>query len=64
MTIVPELKTCPVCHKKYSWNPDLGHFRCPHCGGLGIGKKNIVEKIFGKKEDSSGSVKRGTKESK
>ena len=57
MTIFPEYKTCPACHKKYSWNPDLGHFMCPHCHGLGTGKKNVFEKIFGKKKDSSGSVK-------
>jgi len=63
MTIFPELITCPVCHKKYSRNPDLGHIRCPNCGGLGSKKMNIFEKILGKKEDSSGSVKNGMKES-
>lgn len=50
MTIFPELKTCPDCHKKYSWNPDLGHFRCPNCGGLGDGKKHVFRKLFDKKK--------------
>lgn len=52
MTMVPEWKTCPKCRKKYSWNPDVGQFKCPHCGGLG--KKNgILPKLFmgSKKKD-------------
>ena len=29
MTMVPMIKKCPKCHKKYSWNPDVGNFNCP-----------------------------------
>ena len=32
MTMMPMYKTCPKCHKKYSWNPDVGHMWCPTCG--------------------------------
>ncbi len=53
MTILPMIKTCPACHKKYSWNPDVGHFKCPHCGGLGDGKKHVFRKLFGKKNKES-----------
>lgn len=35
MTIIPMYKTCPKCHKRYSWNPDVGRFNCPYCGGIG-----------------------------
>ena len=35
MTIAPMWETCPKCHKKYSRNPDVGNFHCPHCYGLG-----------------------------
>ncbi len=24
MTIIPIFKKCPVCGKKYVWNPDIG----------------------------------------
>lgn len=51
MTILPIIKTCPACHKKYSWNPDVGRFRCPHCGGLGDGKKHFFRNLFEKKKD-------------
>jgi predicted RNA-binding Zn-ribbon protein involved in translation (DUF1610 family) len=54
MTILLELKTCPACHRRYSRNPDLGHFRCPHCGGLGDGKKHFFRKLFEKKKGTSG----------
>ena len=51
MTMVPMWKTCSKCHKKYDWNPDVGRFACPYCRGLGKPGKNILEKIFGKKND-------------
>lgn len=54
MTIIPILKKCPKCHKKYAWNPDVGNFDCPYCHGLGkpsLGKggrpqtkKNMLDK--------------------
>lgn len=48
MTIVPMRKRCPVCHKSYSWNPDVGQFRCPHCGGIGEAKKEILSGVIEK----------------
>ena len=39
MTIIPIFKKCPVCGKKYVWNPDIGKTICPHCDGLGKVKK-------------------------
>ena len=51
MTMVPMWKTCPKCHKKYDWNPDVGRFACPYCRGLGNPGKTILKKIFGKKKD-------------
>lgn len=49
MTIVPMYKTCHKCHKKYSWNPDVGKFNCPYCGGLGK-QGNLLEKILSNKK--------------
>lgn len=46
MTMVPMWKTCPKCHRKYEWNPDVGKFNCSYCHGLG--KQG---KIFDKKKD-------------
>lgn len=48
MTIVPMMKRCPVCHKRYSWNPDVGQFRCPYCGGNGEAKKDILRGLIEK----------------
>lgn len=39
MTIIPIFKNCPVCGKKYVWNPDIGKIICPYCNGLGKPKK-------------------------
>ena len=51
MTMVPEWKTCPRCHKKYSWNPDVGKIICPHCVGAGKSSSdNLLTKIFGNKK--------------
>lgn len=44
MTIVMELRKCTACGKKYSFNPAIGHFNCPHCGGLGKIKKGPKRK--------------------
>lgn len=50
MTIVPDFKKCPVCHKRYSWNPDVGRFFCPYCGGIGLKTaKDGIKNLFGKK---------------
>lgn len=52
MTMGPIWKTCPKCKKKYSWNPDVGRFFCPHCHGIGEEKESIWDKIFkGKKKE-------------
>lgn len=51
MTIVPMYKICPKCHKKYSWNPDVGKFSCPHCGGLGKPGKLLEKILSAKKKD-------------
>ena len=37
MSFVPEWRICPKCKRKYSWDPDVGNFRCPYCSG----KKSI-----------------------
>ena len=50
MTMVPEWKICPKCHRKYSWNPDVGKFRCPHGGGLGKKNGTILDVLFGNKK--------------
>lgn len=39
MTIIPIFKKCPVCGKKYVWNPDVGKIICPYCHGLGKPQK-------------------------
>lgn len=52
MTMVPIWKKCPKCHKKYSWNPDLAHFTCPYCYGLGKSSNGFLDGIFGKKKDA------------
>lgn len=53
MTIVPMIKKCPKCHKKYSWNPDVGKMNCPYCHGLGTPMSNLVDKILDKKKKTS-----------
>ena len=34
MSILPIMKKCSRCGKKYSWNPDVGKLRCPKCGAM------------------------------
>lgn len=36
MTIIMKLKKCPICKRKYPWNPDIGKTWCPHCGPLSM----------------------------
>ncbi|WP_182435139.1 hypothetical protein [Lachnospira eligens] len=51
MTIKPIYKTCPICLRKYSWNPDIGQMWCPYCGKKGIpGLDELSRRIF--KRDS------------
>ncbi|WP_075721741.1 hypothetical protein [Roseburia sp. 499] len=49
MTMVPMMKRCPKCHRRFNWNPDVRNFICPYCRGLGNPGKTILEKILGKK---------------
>lgn len=53
MTLVPEYKTCPKCHRKYSWNPDVGKMFCPHCGRLGNSGsgKSILDAVLDRKAE-------------
>lgn len=36
MSILSVFKKCPVCKKKYSWNPDAGQMWCPNCGPTSV----------------------------
>ena len=45
MTIIPIFKKCPVCGKKYVWNPDIGKTICPHCHGLGKVKSQQINNM-------------------
>ena len=56
MTIIPISKVCTKCHKKYTWNPDVGKIFCPYCHGLGE-KKNS---LFRKRENTSGKANKNT----
>lgn len=52
MTIMPQWKICPRCHKPYDWNPDVGVMRCPNCMKNDMKKLEKLKKVFGKdKED-------------
>ena len=49
MTIAPMYKICPMCLRKYVWNPDVGQLMCPSCGKKGIpGIDELPRKIFKK----------------
>lgn len=52
MTMIPMWKKCTKCHKKYDWNPDIGHFICPYCHGLGKPSGSILRKALYKRKDS------------
>lgn len=50
MSMVAEMKKCPKCKKKYSFNPDVGlGLFCPHCAGLGRKALKKTGFIFRKK---------------
>ena len=34
MSLLPDYRRCPSCGTVWSFNPDVGHFRCPHCGSM------------------------------
>jgi Zn finger protein HypA/HybF involved in hydrogenase expression len=53
MTLIPEYRKCPKCHKYYSWNPDVGLMFCPNCTQpdvLGILWDKIKKEIKDKKK--------------
>lgn len=31
MSMLPMKRSCPICGKKYSFNPSLGKTFCPYC---------------------------------
>jgi len=55
MTMVPMWKTCPKCHKRYDFNPDVGNFNCPYCHGLGNPIASAIKSIFGKNDSEDES---------
>lgn len=56
--MVPDMRICPVCHKRYDFNPDVGHFNCPYCHGLGKPAGNGPMGRFGKKAKTEGKGKK------
>lgn len=53
MTMVPMWKKCPKCHNSYNWNPDVGQFKCPYCGGVGMPLSNLMDLILKKKKKTT-----------
>ena len=49
MTIMPQWKICPRCHKRYDWNPDVGVMGCPYCMEKDMKQLKKVESLFVKK---------------
>jgi len=54
MSIMPMKQKCPVCHRYYQWNPDIGQFFCSKCmkapTGLYVGEIiKAVKRIRGEK---------------
>lgn len=47
MSLLQEYKTCPKCHRKYSWNPDIGQLNCPYCLKAGKVLGGILGGILG-----------------
>lgn len=39
MSLFQMKKRCSKCHRKYSFNPDVGQIACPYCGNLNAGGK-------------------------
>jgi len=50
MSLFPMKKKCENCHRKYSFNPDIGQIACPYCGGLNMGG-DIINGIKDKKHN-------------
>lgn len=51
MTMLPMYRNCPICKKRYSWNPDVGIMFCPRCKGSLFQKgSKILQKLFKKKK--------------
>lgn len=63
MTLIPIYKTCLKCKIVYTWNPDVGRFGCPYCGGRGRRSSvllDVIPRIKRKdKENESGTSKGG-----
>lgn len=54
MSIVPMMKKCPKCKKKYSWNPDvMVGLYCPHCAEMGLPPQTTLEEILRKNKEKS-----------
>lgn len=52
MTIMPQWKICPRCHKTYDWNPDVGVIGCPYCIEKNMKYLKILRSLFGEKNKS------------
>ena len=48
MTIMPQWKICPRCHKRYDWNPEGGVMRCPYCMEKDMKRIKKLKKLLGK----------------
>lgn len=46
MTLAPVYKVCPVCHRRYLWNPGAGRMNCPNCGGIGKTGSKILGAVL------------------
>lgn len=46
MTLLPIYKICPVCRRRYLWNPDVGRINCPNCSGIGETGSKVARKIL------------------
>ena len=52
MSIIPMMKKCPKCKKKYSWNPDvMVGLYCPHCAEMGLPPQTTLEEILRKNKE-------------
>ena len=56
MSIHAIIKTCPACHKNYSFNPSVGQFKCPYCYGLGKLKKESLLSVLKRKLESENEI--------
>ncbi|MBO5351771.1 MAG: hypothetical protein J6J42_12885 [Lachnospiraceae bacterium] len=53
MSIIMEIRKCPSCGKRYSWNPDVGKMKCPYCGGLKNPEKKGLFSGLGKQKEKN-----------